>query len=122
MTIAIRKKFTKLADFGPLRLRLQRFGQNGFPFYNIVVAQARFRRNGRVHDVLGTFSPMPTDKGTKHITLDFKKTKHWISVGAEPSLTVSKILSKAGLWPSVPKEYEQARRNSVLKSKEAELL
>jgi small subunit ribosomal protein S16 len=113
MTIQIRKKFVELADFGPLRLRLQRFGQNKLPFYNIVAAQARFRRNGRVHDVLGTYCPIATSAGTKHITLDFQKVKYWIAAGAEPTGMVAKILSKAGLFPSPPKASEIAKRQQI---------
>jgi small subunit ribosomal protein S16 len=92
--LAVRKKFTQLADFGPLRIRLQRFGRVNQAFYQIVVAQARFRRDGRIHDVVGMFSPHPTTAGYKHINLDFARTKQWLSVGAEPTGVVARLLSK----------------------------
>lgn len=56
----MRKQFKDASDFGPLRMRLQRFGQANFAFYNIVVAQARFRRNGRVTDYVGAYCPHAT--------------------------------------------------------------
>jgi small subunit ribosomal protein S16 len=90
----IRKVFRALPDFGPLRIRLQRFGRAKFPFFNIVVAQARFRLRGRRHATLGTFSPHPTDQGYKHVTLDMQRAKEWLSVGAEPSSMVARILHK----------------------------
>ena len=90
----VRKQFKDLIDFGPLRIRLQRMGNRNFAFYNIVVAQARHRRNGRTHDFLGTYCPHPTDLGYKHIQLNFDKCKYWLAQGAMPSETAGKLLSK----------------------------
>jgi ribosomal protein S16 len=120
----VRKNFRELADFGPLRMRLQRFGNANCSFYKVVVAQARFRRNGRYHDILGTYYPHPsthfgapnltggedsmsaTDASKtalndsihstayKHICLDFEKAKYWIAAGAEATPMVAKLLSK----------------------------
>lgn len=99
-------------------MRLQRFGHANCAFYKIVVAQARFRRNGRYHDILGTYYPHPsslyntqptiasgngnqsnTDSSDvvsryKHVALDFEKAKYWLSVGAEPTSMVAKLFSK----------------------------
>ena len=108
MPFAIRKKFIEAADFGPLKIRLQRFGKARFPFYNIVVAQSRHRRNGKAHDHLGTYTPVPTNQGYKHICLDMEKTKHWLSVGASPTTSCAMLLSKAGLIPSMPRYHERA--------------
>lgn len=94
----IRKVFREIADFGPLRIRLQRFGRANYAFYNIVVAQARHRRNGVSHDVLGTYDPHPSNsEGYKHINLSFNKTKAWLAAGAEPTSMVAKILSKVSM-------------------------
>ncbi|KAI3649456.1 hypothetical protein MP228_005088 [Amoeboaphelidium protococcarum] len=115
----IRKVFREPADFGPLRIRLQRVGARNNAFYNIVVAQARHRQqNKSVHDVLGTYYPHASYSykdvsvsdepiaAYKHITLHFDRCKAWLAQGAEPSSMVSKILSKAGLWPSPPRKVE----------------
>jgi small subunit ribosomal protein S16 len=105
---AIRKKFESIGDFGGLRMRLQRYGRHNDAYYSIVVAQSRFRRNGRVHDVLGAYYPRATDMATKHLNLDFSKAKAWLGLGAEPSAFVAKLLAKAGIWPSPPKSVEYA--------------
>jgi small subunit ribosomal protein S16 len=101
----IRKVFKTPEEFGPLKMRMQRMGRSNFPFYQIVVAQSRMRRNGRYNDVVGYYTPHPTDMGNKHINLHFDKCKQWLAVGATPSSMVSKLLSKAGLWPSLPRRY-----------------
>jgi small subunit ribosomal protein S16 len=90
----VRKKFLSPSDFGPLRIRLQRLGMSNFPFYNIVVAQARFRRNGRFHDWIGSYCPHATDERYKHVNLDFEKAKQWLAVGAKPTEMVQKLFSK----------------------------
>jgi small subunit ribosomal protein S16 len=94
MRFRIRKVFRDIPDFGPLRIRLQRFGRANYAFYNIVVAQARFRRNGRSHAILGTYCPHATDEGYKHVNLDFERTKEWLAAGAHPTGMVAKLLSK----------------------------
>ena len=93
-----------LAEYGPLRMRLQRYGKCRQAFYAVVVAQARFRRNGRAHDILGTYYPHastviadPQDGARhayKHLSLDFARAKEWLAAGARPTGIVAKLLSK----------------------------
>ncbi|KAL1873097.1 hypothetical protein VTK73DRAFT_1102 [Phialemonium thermophilum] len=87
-----------------LRIRLARFGRSNSPFYNIVVAHARTARNSRPLEVLGTYDPVPKkdtydDSGKLHkdIKLDILRAKYWIGVGAQPSDTVWRLLSMAGI-------------------------
>ena len=61
-----------------------------------------------MHDVIGTYYPRATDEGYKHINLDFAKAKAWIGEGAQCTGLVSKLLSKAGILPSPPKNVEYA--------------
>ena len=76
------------------RIRLQRHGKKGKPFYHIVVADSRSKRDGRFIEKLGTYNPN-TDPAT--IDLDFDRSVHWVSVGASPSDTTKNILSYTGV-------------------------
>jgi small subunit ribosomal protein S16 len=75
------------------RLRLQRHGAKGSPFYKIVAADSRAKRDGRYIDQLGTYDPT-TIPAT--IILDVDKSVKWLQTGAEPTSTVKAILSYKG--------------------------
>lgn len=77
-----------------LRIRLRRVGKKKQPSYRIVVADVRTPRDGSVIDQVGIYNPL-TDPPT--ITVDADKVKHWLSVGAQPSDTVGRILAKQGV-------------------------
>ncbi|KAL4991953.1 ribosomal protein S16 domain-containing protein [Aspergillus falconensis] len=92
-----------------VRIRLARFGNKHQPFYNIVVAQARSARNSKPIEVIGTLNPIPqrptnlsdeearNARPYKEISLDRSRAKYWLGVGAQPSDTVWRLLSLAGL-------------------------
>ncbi|MEZ5054626.1 MAG: 30S ribosomal protein S16 [Chitinophagales bacterium] len=75
------------------RLRLQRHGAKGAPFYKIVAADSRARRDGKYIEQVGTYNPT-TIPAT--ITLDVDKAVKWLQNGAEPTTTVKAILSYKG--------------------------
>ena len=75
------------------RLRLQRHGSKGAPFYKIVAADARARRDGRYIDQIGTYNPTSIPAT---IILDVDKAVKWLQTGAEPTSTVKAILSYKG--------------------------
>jgi small subunit ribosomal protein S16 len=65
------------------------------PFYRIVVADARTKRDGRVIEEIGTYNPK-TDPSI--IKVDSERALHWLSVGAQPSEPVLALLRKTGDW------------------------
>ena len=75
------------------RLRLQRHGSKGSPFYKIVAADARARRDGRHIEQIGTYNPTSIPAT---IILDVDKAVKWLQSGAEPTDTVKAILSYKG--------------------------
>lgn len=75
------------------RLRLQRHGAKGAPFYKIVAADSRAKRDGRYIDQIGTYNPTSIPAT---IILDVDKAVKWLQTGAEPSSTVKAILSYKG--------------------------
>ncbi len=78
----------------PAKIRLQRKGKKGRPFFHIVIADGRAPRDGRLIEKIGTYDPM-TNPAT--IELDFDKALNWIQVGAQPTDTARAILSYKGV-------------------------
>jgi small subunit ribosomal protein S16 len=78
----------------PARIRLQRHGKKGKPYFQIVVADSRARRDGRFIENLGNYNPN-TNPAT--INLEFDKAVTWLQNGAQPSDTVRAILSYKGV-------------------------
>ena len=76
-----------------VRLRLQRHGKKGKPFYYLVAADARAKRDGRFIEKLGTYNPN-TNPATIEVVHD--RALHWLQVGAEPSDTARAILKYTG--------------------------
>ncbi|EEB07240.1 mitochondrial 37S ribosomal protein MRPS16 [Schizosaccharomyces japonicus yFS275] len=93
-----------------VRIRLARHGFRNRPFYHIVAANGRTSLRSQPLETLGTFDPIPkkvniTDKipRIKDIELNVPRFKHWISVGAQPTYAVTKLMEKFDLLPAAPK-------------------
>ena len=76
-----------------VKIRLQRHGKKGKPFFHIVVADARARRDGRFIEKLGVYNPI-TNPAT--IELDVDAAVKWLNNGAQPTDTARAILSYKG--------------------------
>ncbi|URE09946.1 30S ribosomal protein [Musa troglodytarum] len=85
-----------------VRIRLSRFGCKNKPFYRVMAADSRYKRDGRHLEVLGYYNPLPGQDGGKRMGLNFDRVKYWLSVGAQPSDPVQRILFRAGLLPPPP--------------------
>lgn len=77
-----------------VRIRLRRMGAKKSPFYRIVVADKRSPRDGRFIETIGTYNPH-TQPET--VTLNMERAAHWLSVGAQPSDGVDRILKRLAL-------------------------
>ncbi len=77
-----------------VKIRLRRMGAKKAPFYRIVVADARFPRDGRCIDEIGYYDPT---KEPSTVKVDSDKAKDWIRKGAQPTDTVKKILKNEGV-------------------------
>ncbi|MGD1945454.1 MAG: 30S ribosomal protein S16 [Croceivirga sp.] len=78
----------------PVRIRLQRHGKKGKPFYWIVAADSRSKRDGKFLEKLGTYNPN-TNPAT--INLDVDGSVQWLHNGAQPTDTARAILSYKGV-------------------------
>ena len=78
----------------PVKIRLQRHGKKGKPFYWIVAADSRSKRDGKFLEKLGTYNP-----NTNPATIDLKvdNSVTWLQNGAQPSDTAKRILSYKGV-------------------------
>ena len=76
------------------RIRLQRHGKKGKPFFHLVAADSRAKRDGKFIEKLGTYNPTANPAV---IDIDFEKTLNWVQSGAEMSDTAKAILSYKGV-------------------------
>jgi len=72
-------------------IRLARVGATKKPFYRIVVIEKDRARNGRSIEVVGTYDPRRTPMA---VSLEHARIQHWVSVGAQLSDRVAKLLEK----------------------------
>ena len=78
-----------------LRIRLSRFGKKRQPFYRVVVADAKSKRDGRIVERIGHMNPR-TDP--LEFTIQEDRALHWLSVGAQPSDAVRRLLESQGTY------------------------
>lgn len=78
----------------PARIRLQRHGKKGRPFYHIVIADGRAPRDGKLIEKIGTYNPITNPA---EINLDVDSAVKWLQNGAQPSDTARAILSYKGV-------------------------
>lgn len=97
------------------KIRLQRFGKKGKPFYHVVVADARAPRDGKFIERLGSYNPN-TNPAT--IEINFEKALDWVNKGAQPTDTCRAILSYKGVM--YKKHLEGGVKKGALTAEQAE--
>ena len=75
-------------------IRLSRGGSKHRPFFNIVVADKRVRRDGRFIERLGFYNPVAVE-GTEKLRVAQDRVTYWKGVGAQASPTVERLLKEA---------------------------
>ncbi|QOD93132.1 MULTISPECIES: 30S ribosomal protein S16 [Microcella] len=78
-----------------VKIRLKRMGKVRAPFYRIVVADSRKKRDGRVIEEIGKYHPT---EEPSFIEVQSERAQYWLSVGAQPSPQVLAILKLTGDW------------------------
>jgi len=74
-------------------IRLSRTGAKKKPFYHIVVADSRNRRDGRYLERVGFYNPV-AQGAEERLRVDRERVQHWISQGAQPSESVAGLLKE----------------------------
>ncbi|GAB3602111.1 30S ribosomal protein S16 [Microbacterium aureliae] len=113
-----------------VKIRLKRLGKIRAPYYRIVVADSRTKRDGRVIEEIGKYHPT---EQPSFIEVDSDRAQYWLGVGAQPTEQVRAILKLTGDWgrfkgdkdavstvktaePKAPFEVDSAKK-SVVKPK-----
>jgi len=78
-----------------VKIRLKRLGKIRAPYYRIVVADSRTKRDGRVIEEIGKYHPT---EEPSYIEVDSERAQYWLSVGAQPTEQVAAILKLTGDW------------------------
>ena len=78
----------------PVKIRLQRHGKKGKPFYWIVAANSRAKRDGKFLEKIGTYNPI---SNPAQIEIDVDTAVKWLQNGAQPTDTARSILSYKGV-------------------------
>jgi small subunit ribosomal protein S16 len=97
-----------------VKLRMKRFGRLNLPTYRVVAADSRSPRDGRIIEALGYYLPlMPREQ--EQLKLNAERISYWLSVGAQPSETVTSMLKRTGI--ALPTRKKRERKKSKAKAK-----
>ncbi len=96
-----------------VKIRLKRLGKIRAPYYRIVVADSRTKRDGRVIEEIGKYHPT---EEPSFIEVDSDRAQYWLSVGAQPTEQVRAILKLTGDWGKFTGDKNAV---STVKTKEA---
>lgn len=77
-----------------VKLRLQRFGTKKRPFYRVVAADSRKKRDGRYLEIIGTYDPTQQPAFVK---INHELAKKWLFAGAQPTDTVKSLFAQTGV-------------------------
>ena len=78
-----------------VKIKLKRMGKIRAPYYRIIVADARTKRDGRAIEEIGKYHPKDEPS---LIEVNSERAQHWLSVGAQPTDPVRKLLEITGDW------------------------
>jgi small subunit ribosomal protein S16 len=78
-----------------VKIRLKRMGKIRAPYYRIVVADSRTKRDGRVIEEIGIYHPT---QEPSVIEVKSERAQYWLSVGAQPTEQVAALLKLTGDW------------------------
>ncbi|MDM8525716.1 30S ribosomal protein S16 [Desulfococcaceae bacterium HSG8] len=78
-----------------VKIRLARHGAKKRPFYRIVAADSRCRRDGRFLEIIGTYNPL---KDPAEVSLKEERVSYWVDQGAIPTDTVKSLLKRQNVF------------------------
>lgn len=112
-----------------LKIRFARGGSKKRPFYKLVVAENTAPRDGKFLERLGSYNPLLDKENPERLVVNADRIKHWLSVGAQASERVQKLLSDLNLIAkpvigeqpkkSAPKKKAQERIKAEEEAKKA---
>ncbi|GAA2103546.1 MULTISPECIES: 30S ribosomal protein S16 [Brevibacterium] len=99
-----------------VKIRLTRMGKIRAPYYRVVVADSRTRRDGRAIEQIGKYHP--TEEPSV-VEIDSERARYWLSVGAQPTDQVKALLKLTGDWQAHTGEGEAVNTVKVAAEKAA---
>ena len=99
-----------------VKIRLKRMGKIRAPYYRIVVADSRKKRDGRVIEEIGKYHP--TEEPSL-IEVQSERAQYWLSVGAQPTEQVRAILKITGDWGTFKGDKNATSTLKTAETKEA---
>ncbi|MGX5696101.1 30S ribosomal protein S16 [Agromyces soli] len=99
-----------------VKIRLKRLGKIRAPYYRIVVADSRTKRDGRVIEEIGKYHPT---ENPSFIEVDSERAQYWLSVGAQPTDQVRAILKLTGDWGTFKGEKDAKSTVQYAEAKQA---
>ena len=96
-----------------VKIRLKRLGKIRAPYYRIVVADSRTKRDGRVIEEIGKYHPT---EEPSFIEINSARAQYWLGVGAQPTEQVTALLKLSGDWGTFKGE---KGAKSTIRTKEA---
>ena len=101
-----------------VKIRLKRMGKIRAPYYRVVVADSRTKRDGRSIEEIGKYHPT---EDPSVIVIDSERAQYWLGVGAQPSPQVEALLKLTGDW-GIFKGEKGAKSTVKLKEAKVEFL
>ena len=80
-----------------MKIRLARGGSKKRPFYRIVAADSRMRRDGRYIERLGTYNPLLPKDSEERVKMNMERIQYWLGEGAQPTDRIARMLEAAGV-------------------------
>lgn len=99
-----------------VKIRLKRLGKIRAPYYRIVVADSRTKRDGRVIEEIGKYHPT---EEPSFIEIDSARAQYWLGVGAQPTEQVAALLKLSGDWGTF--KGEKGAKSTIRTKAEPEL-
>ena len=100
-----------------VRIRLRRMGAKKMAFYRVVVADQRSPRDGRFIEAIGTYDPHPEPPA---VTINAERAAHWVTVGAQPSEAVARLLRQQNIIDGNGKVIAAAAEEATAETAEAQ--
>ncbi len=88
---------------------MARGGTKKRPFYHVIVADSRSRRDGRFIEIIGTYNPMLPQEHAERVMLKSERVQHWIANGATASDRVARLCAAQGLM-ELPARADQTKK------------
>jgi len=99
-----------------VKIRLKRLGKIRAPYYRVVVADSRTKRDGRVIEEIGKYHP--TEEPSV-IEINSDRAQYWLGVGAQPTEQVAALLKLTGDWGKFKGEGDTESKVKVAEPKQA---